>query len=124
MELLDRMAVGIEAGFATVADAERFVSLPSCNQVFRILIEIEEQNSEKADATADGIEAVLQRANLLRPVLVHGFDATVWHFISRARKNRLSTRVGLEDGRLLRNGNIAPGNGELVGDAVDIFTPR
>jgi len=73
MELRDRMAVGIEAGFATVADAERFVSLPSCNQVFRILIEIEEQNSEKADATADGIEAVLQRANLLRPVLVHGF---------------------------------------------------
>jgi uncharacterized protein (DUF849 family) len=123
MELLDRMAVGIEAGLATVADAERFVSLPNCNQVFRILIEIEEQNPAKADAVADGIETFLRRANLLRPVLLHGFDATVWHFVSRARKSRLSTRVGLEDGRLLRNGNMASGNNELVKDAVGIFAP-
>ncbi|TWB45535.1 uncharacterized protein (DUF849 family) [Rhizobium sp. ERR 922] len=122
MELLDRMGVGIEAGLATVADAERFISLPNCNQVFRILVEIEEQNSEKANAIADGIETVLRRANLLRPVLLHGFDATVWHFVSRARKSRLSTRVGLEDGRLLRNGNSASGNEELVRDAIDIFT--
>nr|WP_222856885.1 3-keto-5-aminohexanoate cleavage protein [Agrobacterium pusense] len=122
MELLDRMGVGIEAGLATVADAQRFVSLPNCNQVFRILIEIEEQNSAKADATADGIETVLRRSNLVRPILLHGFDATVWRFVSRARKSRLSTRVGLEDGRLLRNGRIASGNDELIGDAVDIFT--
>lgn len=121
MELLGRMGVGIEAGLATVADAERFASFPNCNQVFRILVEIEEQNSEKADAIADGIETVLRRANLLRPVLLHGFDAKVWHFVSRARKSRLSTRVGLEDGRLLKNGNIASGNDELVGNAVDIF---
>jgi uncharacterized protein (DUF849 family) len=119
--LLDRMGVGIEAGLATVADAERFVSLPNRNQVLRILVEIEEQNSAKADATADGIETVLQRADILRPVLIHGFDATVWRFVSRARTNRLSTRVGLEDGRLLRNGRIASSNGELVCDAVDIF---
>jgi uncharacterized protein (DUF849 family) len=123
MELLDRMGVGIEAGLATVADAERFVSLPNRNRVFRILVEIEEQNLTKADATADGIETVLRRANLLRPVLLHGFDATVWHFVSRARKSRLSTRVGLEDGRSLRNGNIASGNDEIVRDAIDIFTP-
>ncbi|MFS2152443.1 3-keto-5-aminohexanoate cleavage protein [Rhizobium sp. Rhizsp42] len=123
MELLDRMGVGIEAGLASVADAERFASLPNCNQVFRILIVVEEQNPAKADAVADGIETLLRRANLLRPVLLHGFDATVWHFVSRARKSRLSTRVGLEDGRLLRNGNMASGNNELVGDAVGIFTP-
>jgi uncharacterized protein (DUF849 family) len=119
--LLDRMGVGIEAGLATVADAERFVSLPNRNQVFRILVEIEEQNSAKADATADGIVTVLRRANLMRPVLLHGFDATVWHFVSRARESRFSTRVGLEDGRLLRNGNAASGNAELVADAVNIF---
>ncbi|MGO7800714.1 hypothetical protein ACC710_37990, partial [Rhizobium ruizarguesonis] len=62
-------------------------------------------------------------ANLLRPVLLHGFEATVWHFVSRARKSRLSTRVGMEDGRSLRNGNIASGNDEIVRDAIDIFTP-
>jgi len=123
MLLLDRMGVGIEAGLASVTDAERFASLPKCNQVFRILIEVEEENPAKADAVADGIETLLRRANLLRPVLLHGFDATVWHFVSRARKSRLSTRVGLEDGRLLRNGNMASGNNELVGDAVGIFTP-
>ncbi|MDR6192448.1 uncharacterized protein (DUF849 family) [Agrobacterium pusense] len=95
MELLDRMGVSIEAGLATVADAERFVSLPNRSQVFRILIEIEEQNSAKADATADGIEAVLRRSDLVRPALLHGFNATVWRFVGRARKSRLSTRVGL-----------------------------
>jgi uncharacterized protein (DUF849 family) len=40
--LLDRMGVGVEAGLATVADAERFVALPNCHRVFRVLIEIGE----------------------------------------------------------------------------------
>lgn len=119
--LLHRMGVGVEAGLATVSDALRFAALPDCHRVFRILIEIEEQNLAEADAIADGIEKVLQRENILRPVLLHGFDATVWHFVARARKKRWSTRIGLEDGRLLRNGLQASDNAGLVADAVDIF---
>ncbi|MCO6425845.1 3-keto-5-aminohexanoate cleavage protein [Sinorhizobium meliloti] len=119
--LLHRMGVGVEAGLATVADAERFVTLPDCHRAFRILIEIEEQDLGKADAIADGIAQVLERANILRPVLLHGFDATVWHFVSRAHQRRWSTRVGLEDGCQLTNGEIAGGNADLVADALQIF---
>ncbi|KQU78657.1 3-keto-5-aminohexanoate cleavage protein [Ensifer sp. T173] len=121
--LLHRMGVGVEAGLATVADAERFVTLPDCHRAFRILIEIEEQDLGKADAIADGIAQVLERANILRPVLLHGFDATVWHFVNRAHQRRWSTRVGLEDGCQLTNGEIAGGNADLVADALQIFRP-
>ena len=77
--LLHSMGVGVEAGLATVVDAERFVALPDCRRALRILMEIEEQDLERADATADGIARVLQNANVRRPILLHGVDATVWH---------------------------------------------
>ena len=121
MALLNYMGIGVEAGLATVSDAERFVSLPDCRRAFRVLIEIEEQDLARADAIADGIAQVLDRADIRRPILLHGFDAAVWHFVSRARENRWSTRVGLEDGHLLRNGDRASGNASLVADAVTIF---
>jgi uncharacterized protein (DUF849 family) len=119
--LLDRVGVGVEAGLATVADAERFVAIPNCHRVFRILIEIEEQAFEKADEIADGIARVLERAKLRRQILLHGFDMTVWHFVERARRHRWSSRVGLEDGCYLANGEIASGNADLVSDALKIF---
>ena len=119
--LLDRMGAGVEAGLATVADAERFVTIPNCHRVFRILIEIEEQKLEKADEISDGIARVLERAKVRRPILLHGFDGSVWHFVQRAHQKRWSTRVGLEDGCHLANGETANGNADLVSDALKIF---
>jgi uncharacterized protein (DUF849 family) len=121
--LLDRMGVGVEAGLATVADAERFVAIPNCHRVFRILIETGEQQVGKADKIADEIEQVLGNANVRRQILLHGFDRTVWHFVERARQKRCSTRVGLEDGRHLANGDIASGNADLVANALRICRP-
>jgi uncharacterized protein (DUF849 family) len=115
--------VGVEAGLATVADAERFVTLPDCRRALRILIEIEEPDLEKADAIADGIAQVLEHANVGRPILLHGFDTTVWHFVKRAHQQRWSTRVGLEDGCQHPNGETASGNADLVSDAIQIFRP-
>jgi uncharacterized protein (DUF849 family) len=119
--LLDRMGIGVEAGLATVADAERFVAIPNCHRVFRILIETGEQAFEKADKIADGIAGVLERAKLRRQILLHGLDTTVWHFAERAGRQRWSTRVGLEDGCHLANGEIASGNAALVANAARIF---
>jgi uncharacterized protein (DUF849 family) len=119
--LLHRMGVGVEAGLATVADAERFITLPDCHRAFRILIEIEEQAPEKTDEIADAIALVLERANIRRPILLHGFDTTVWHFVKRAHQRRWSTRVGLEDGCQLTNGETAIENADLVSDAFHIF---
>lgn len=119
--LLSKIGVGIEAGLATVADAKRFVTLPKRNKVFRVLFEIEDQDLNCAETTLDGIVAVLEASQIERPVLLHGFDATVWHFVRKARLSGLSTRVGLEDGCLLENQTVAPSNASLVAQAAGIW---
>lgn len=121
MNILRSKGVGIEAGLATVADAERFVALAGHSRVFRILIEIEEQELEAAFAIADGIAAVLSRAGATRSILLHGFDTTVWDFVQLARKRNWSTRIGLEDCRHMPDGSLAPDNAALVAKAVAIY---
>jgi len=121
MSLLRQRNVGIEAGLASVEDAERFVALPEAATVLRVLIEIGEQDIAAADRVTEGILDVLKAAGLQRPILLHGFDATVWHFVRRARRQGFSTRVGLEDGKLLPDGRTARSNTDLVAAAVSIF---
>jgi uncharacterized protein (DUF849 family) len=121
MALLTQRGIGIEAGLASIADAERFLGLPNHDRVFRILIEIGEQELGAAQGVADGVAALLGGAGLRRPMLLHGFDATVWPFVAIARQRQWSTRVGLEDGKYLPDGAIASGNTELVAAAVAIF---
>lgn len=121
MELLRDRGVGIEAGLASVTDAERFVKLPNCHRVLRILVEIEEQDIDAARRVAKEIIAVLDRAGLRRPILLHGFDATVWPFVEIACQHRWSTRVGLEDGKHLAGGAAAHDNADLVAAAVAIY---
>ena len=121
MERLRQHGVGIEAGLASVADAERLVALDRGRHSLRILVEIGEQDVGEAMAVADGIRAVLDHAGVRRPTLLHGFDATVWHFVTFAAKHRWSTRVGLEDGNQLADGTVAPSNAALVAAAVELF---
>jgi uncharacterized protein (DUF849 family) len=116
--LLHGMGVGVEAGLASIEDAKRLVSLPESRRVFRILIEIEEQEIQTGEAVVDGIVAVLGEAGVARPTLLHGADATVWHFVDMARQRRWSTRVGLEDGCHRSAGEVARDNAQLVTDAV------
>lgn len=121
MERLRARGVGIEAGLASVADAERLIELDGGGRIFRILIEISEQDFSEARQVADGIHAVLEQAGLRKPILLHGADATVWPFVELAAERRWSTRMGLEDGRTLPDGSIAPGNAALVSAAAEIF---
>jgi uncharacterized protein (DUF849 family) len=124
IKLLRQRGVGIEAGIASVADAERFSGFPDHGRVFRILIEIGEQDLGAAPRMADDIAALLDSAGVRRPILLHGFDATVWPFVAIARQRQWSTRVGLEDGKHLPDGTIASGNAALVAAAVAIFANR
>jgi uncharacterized protein (DUF849 family) len=124
MERLWRLGVGVEAGLASVADAERLVTLDLGSRALRILIEIAEQDEAAALAVMGGIQNVLDRAGLRRPVLLHGEDAMLWRFVVQAGERRLSTRVGLEDGRLLPDGTIASGNPAMVAAAVEIYRTR
>ena len=86
----------------------------------RILIEIEEQVLEAAQALADDIAAVLTQAGVRRPVLLHGMDTTVWPLVDEAFRRGFSTRVGLEDGAALPDGSMAASNAALVAAAIDI----
>ena len=122
IERLLRLGIGVEAGLASVADAERLVSLGLGPRALRILIEIAEQDEAEALAVAVGIRAVLARADLRPPVLLHGFDATVWRFVELAAQERLSTRVGLEDGCLLKDGMLTPDNAALVAAAASVIS--
>ena len=117
-ERLWRRGVGVEAGLASVADAERLAALGLSTRALRILIEIGQQDEAEAMAVADGIEAVLAHAGLRRPVLLHGQEAMVWRLVARAAEGHLSTRVGLEDGCSLPDGSVAPDNAALVAAAV------
>ncbi|RWP66628.1 MAG: 3-keto-5-aminohexanoate cleavage protein [Mesorhizobium sp.] len=121
MQSLRQGGIGIEAGLASVADAERLVRLDHGNQVLRILIEISEQALDEAFAVSDGIEAVLERVGMRRAILLHGENATVWPFVKRAAERNWSTRVGLEDGKALPDGTTASGNAALTAAAVAIL---
>ncbi|MER8440174.1 3-keto-5-aminohexanoate cleavage protein [Mesorhizobium sp. M1312] len=121
MQRLRQRGIGIEAGLASVADAERLVRLDRGSQVLRILIEISEQELDVALEVSDGIAAVLDRAGMRRTILLHGADATVWPFVHRAAERNWSTRVGLEDGKELPDGTTASGNPVLTAAAVEIF---
>lgn len=121
MERLRQRGIGIEAGLASVADAERPVALDGGRRSLRILVEVSEQDISGAMAVADGIVTVLGRAEVRRPMLLHGFNATVWRFVHRAAERRWSTRVGFEDGGQLADGVIAASNAALVAAALEVF---
>lgn len=121
IELLRRRGVGVEAGLASAADAERLLRLGLGGLALRVLVEIEEQEPEAAMAVADGVLGVLARAGPAKPVLLHGFDATVWPFVARAAREGWSTRVGLEDGSALPDGAAAGSNAALVAAAVAVM---
>jgi uncharacterized protein (DUF849 family) len=116
--LLHRRGVAVEAGLATVADAERLLRLGLGRLALRVLVEIGEQDLGEAAASADAILAALARGGLAKPVLLHGLDATVWPLVARAAREGYSTRVGLEDGAALPDGSAAPSNAALVAAAV------
>ncbi|NKL79758.1 3-keto-5-aminohexanoate cleavage protein [Rhizobium leguminosarum] len=122
MQLLRQKGVGIEVGLASVADAQRYIGLDDHERVFRVLIELDdEQDLQRACDIADGIIKALRDSRVNRPILLHGFDDTVWPFVRSARERRYSTRIGLEDGKHLPDGTIANDNAALVTAAVAIF---
>jgi uncharacterized protein (DUF849 family) len=121
MESLRQRGIGIEAGLASIADAERLVGLDHGGRVLRVLIEISEQMLDGAFAVAHGIERVLERAGIRRSILLHGENATVWPFVEQAARRKFSTRVGLEDSKDLPDGRVADGNAALVAAAVKIY---
>jgi uncharacterized protein (DUF849 family) len=118
IRLMMKRGIGIEAGLATVADAERYVDLPEAGAGLRILIEIAEQESDAALRVAHGIIDVLDKAGSKLPRQLHGFDASKWVMHGEALRLGLDQRIGFEDGGFLPDGRIAQSNAELIAAAV------
>jgi uncharacterized protein (DUF849 family) len=112
--------IGVEAGLWSVADAERFVALVDAPRCLRTLLEINEQDVAEAIAAMEGIRAVLARAGLGLPSMLHGYEATKWRLYREALRRGLDTRIGLEDGMHLPSGAVAESNEALIRAASDL----
>ena len=119
-ELLISVGVGIEAGLGSVLAVENFVGSKIGPRCLRALLEPEEQEMGAAVAVIGFLEAFLNRGNVKIPRLLHGYEGTAWDFVGLAAARGYDTRIGFEDTVKMRDGNPASGNGQLVGEAVQL----
>jgi len=84
----------------------------------RLLVEVNEQERTHASAVVDEILAVLRTADVPKPVLLHGANASAWPLLQRAVESGFSTRIGLEDVKFLPDGSPAESNTDLVAAAM------
>lgn len=123
-ERLLGLGISLEAGLATVDDAERLLASglePRCQ---RILIEVEPPDDPaRAVATARDIDRVLERASARTPCLHHGYGRATWAVLAAAVP-RHDVRIGLEDTLVLPDGSPARDNAALVSEAVRLVRTR
>ena len=97
IERLHRLGVAVEAGLARPDDAERLLVLGLERFALRILVEVSEQEPDRAQAVADEILSVLRDSDAQKPILLHGTAASAWPLLRRAVESGFSTRIGPED---------------------------
>jgi uncharacterized protein (DUF849 family) len=110
--------IGVEAGVASVADAEVVVRSDLAPRLTRVLIEPAELPPADAAAVVAAIHEVLRRARIEVPRLQHGVGSTTWPLLEDAVRRGIDTRIGFEDTLLLPDGSLAGSNAELVAAAV------
>jgi uncharacterized protein (DUF849 family) len=119
--LLSR-GVSIEAGLCNADAAKVLVKSDLVTSCLRVLLEPQEQELERAIATVNAIEKVLNSEALgtarLPPLLLHGTEATVWPMMDEALARGYDIRIGLEDTLVLPDGKPALDNVELVTEAI------
>jgi uncharacterized protein (DUF849 family) len=102
----------------SVLATEKFLESNLAVRCRWVLLEPEQQKMEAALEVVGNIEALLQRAGITLPIILHGLNRTAWDFIEVAAKRSCGTRIGFEDVLTLPDGSQATGNGELVAEAV------
>ena len=124
IEALARVGIGVEAGVATAADAERLAALEGSDPftaVVRVLVEPADAPADVALAVVAEIhEALDGGAAAGIPRLQHGDGEAAWPLIADALARGLDTRVGLEDTRRGPDGERTEGNEALVRAVTDL----
>jgi uncharacterized protein (DUF849 family) len=106
--------IGVEAGLASVADAQRFLALENAKRCLRVLIEIDEQDEREGTRVANAIIDVLGSSSVTLPKLLHGYEQTKWPLFRYAIALGLDSRIGFEDGGALPTGETAQNNADLI----------
>ena len=115
MALMLEKGIGVEAGLATIADAERFVELPTVKDCLRVMVEIDfEPDVAKAEKLADDIMDILKENHVAGPLLLHGFDVSVWPLYRKSLALKIDARLGFEDTLYLPDGHIARDNRDII----------
>lgn len=110
--------IGIEAGLASTADARLLIETGLANRCMRLLIEPDDEPTVAATlATAQAIVALLDRADIRTPRLLHGSEASAWPLLDEALRCGYDTRIGFEDTLILPDGSPARDNAQLVATA-------
>jgi uncharacterized protein (DUF849 family) len=106
--------VGLHSGSGSDAG---FLGTPWAGKTRRVLVEITDLTARGAVSTA---ESFLQRlGSVSTPMLLHGEAAGAWPVLELAGRRGLDARIGLEDTLYLPDGEVAPGNGDLVTAAME-----
>lgn len=123
MALMTSKGISIEAGLATAEDARRFVTLAGVKDCLRVLVEIDfEADVAGALDLADEIIGILKEKRITLPLLLHGFDQTVWTLYRRSLALKIDARLGFEDGIHLPDGRIAADNRDIILAARALWT--
>jgi uncharacterized protein (DUF849 family) len=112
MRALMEGGIGVEAGLASVADAERLMGLGLLARCRRVLVEMEDVEPAAAAAVAAGILARIGAGGPERQL--HGFGRSAWPMARRALALGLMLRLGMEDTAELPDGSPAADNAALV----------
>lgn len=112
MEALLEGGIGVEAGLASVADADRLLGLGLLPRCRRLLVEMDDVEPQAAEAVAAAILALVGAGGPERQL--HGFGRSAWPMARRAAALGLMLRLGLEDVADLPDGRAAPDNAALV----------
>ncbi|MDA0566641.1 3-keto-5-aminohexanoate cleavage protein [Streptomonospora sp. S1-112] len=115
--LIDRQ-VDVEAGVWTPEAARILVASGLAEEFARVLVEPMQATVQDALANASTIDAVLDRAGLDLPRLLHGTDDTAWPVLDTALAAGRDIRIGLEDTLRDPEGQEAESNAALVTHAA------
>jgi uncharacterized protein (DUF849 family) len=121
IQCLLEKGIGIEAGLATLRDAQILVQLGLAKRCKRILVEVHGQIPEDAVNSALEIEQFLHSKNIATPQLHHGYEQATWAVICAGFDRGHSVRIGLEDTEVLPTGSTAASNEDLFTAVVALL---
>lgn len=112
--LLIGRRVAVQAGVSTVDAARILVAIGFAEEFSAVLVEPTQTAVQDALDNAAAIDAVLDRAGVTAPRLLHGADDTAWPLLDAAVTAGRDIRIGLEDTLRTPDGGEAESNAALV----------